>query len=203
MAGERMADRSSRSTSVGASALASPPREQGVTQLALGRVRLRSLARVGFSIGWIVSLVPSLLTSACVAWVLHGIWTTLDGWTPWTPWSPDTRILGLQLPTPPAFQPREVLRVEGLYRMLEPIGHHPFIGAAIGTLALTILGGFVFTLILVLAGLAYNLFASITGGIEFELAERPVRRVPPRRGTSHPARREADTDDWDEAELRW
>ena len=33
---------------------------EGPTRLAIGRVRLRSLARVGFSIGWVISLLPAL-----------------------------------------------------------------------------------------------------------------------------------------------
>jgi hypothetical protein len=85
-----------------------------------------------------------------------------------------------------------------LYQRLEPIGHHPFIGAIVGTLVLTILGGLVFTAILMLAGLAYNLFATITGGIEFELNERPSRGA-----TRTPRSRASDTDEWDDAELRW
>lgn len=171
--------------------------QRRTTRLAVGRVRLRSLARVGFSIGWIVSLLPSLIASALIAWVLHGIWNTLDGWTPWRPWSAETRILGVQLPAP-EFAPREALRLEGLYRRLEPIGQHPFIGAALGTLALTLLGGLVVTLVMMLAGVAYNLFAGITGGIEFELVERPARG-----GTRVDRGRAPGTDDWDEAELRW
>ena len=140
-------------------------------RLAIGRVLLRSVARVGFSIGWIVSLIPALLTSAIVAWILHGIWGTLDGWTPWTPWSTNTRIAGITLPTP-EFRPREALHVDGLYEWLAPIGHHPFIGAALGTLALTVIGGVLFALILLLAGWAYNLFAFFTGGLEFEMVSR-------------------------------
>jgi hypothetical protein len=186
-----MAERSRQSS------VASRQSRPRTTRLAIGRVRLGSLARVGFSIGWIVSLLPSLFTSAVVAWVLHGIWNTLDGWTPWSPWSPDTSILGVRLPSP-EFAPREALRLEGLYQRLEPIGHHPFIGAIVGTLVLTILGGLVFTAILTLAGLAYNLFATITGGIEFELNERPSRG-----STRTPRSRTSDTDEWDEAELRW
>ena len=194
-----MTNRTSRTAS--AATLGEPRRATGGTRLAIGRVRLGSLARVGFSIGWIISLVPSLLTSAFCAWVLHGIWTTLDGWTPWSPWSPDTRILGVALPTP-EFAPREALRLEGFYQRLEPIGQHPYIGALLGTLVLTIIGGLIFTLILTLAGLAYNLFASVTGGIEFELSERPARRPAPG-GTRPASRRDDDPEDWDEAELRW
>lgn len=178
--------------------------------MALGRVRLRSVARVGFSIGWCVSLLPALIASALVAWVLHGIWGTLDGWTPWSPWAPDTRILGIALPTP-EFRPREALHVDGIYRALAPIGHHPFIGGALGTLALTALGGLLFTLVALLAGLAYNLFARVTGGIEFELVPcGPARRartprIAERAATRRPGRRPAD-EDWlweDEGDLRW
>src|SRR4051812_32474894 len=65
---------------------------EGPTRLAIGRVRLRSLARVGFSIGWVVSLLPALIVSALAAWVLHGIWGTIDGWTPWAPWNRDASV---------------------------------------------------------------------------------------------------------------
>ena len=154
----------------------------GPMRLAVGRVRLRSVARVGFSIGWIVSLIPALLTSVIVAWILHGIWGTLDGWTPWTPWAPNTRIAGFPLPTP-EFRPREALHVDGFYEWLAPIGHHPFIGAALGTLALTIIGGAIFAIILIMAGWAYNLFALFTGGLEFEMVSRDrPRRLEAREG---------------------
>ncbi len=160
----------------------------GPMRLAIGRVRLRSVARVGFSIGWIVSLIPALLTSGIVAWILRGIWGTLDGWSPWSPWSPNTRIAGFALPTP-EFRPREALHVDGLYEWLAPIGHHPFIGAALGTLALTVIGGVIFAIILILAGWAYNLFALFTGGLEFEMVARDTTRSA--RTASPASRREA------------
>jgi hypothetical protein len=165
--------------------------------VTLGRVRLRSLARVAFRIGWFASLPPSLLTSAIGAWVLHNIWTTLDGWKPWTPWAPDTRILGAQLPTP-EFAPREALRLEGMYQTLEPVGQHPFIAAALFTLLLTAIGGLVFALMVTSVGLTYNRFVGMIGGIEFELTERPARSEK-RAGRG----RGGEPDDWDDAKLRW
>lgn len=162
-------------------------------RIAVRRVRLRSVARVGFSLGWIVSFLPALLASGIAAWVLHGIWSTLDGWTPWTPWSPNTRIAGFTLPAP-EFRPREALQVEGLYQLLEPVGRHPVMGAFLGTLALTALGGLLFAMIMILAGLGYNLFAGVTGGIEFEFASRPTRHRPASAGESG----------WDEeTDLQW
>lgn len=181
-------------------------------RLAVGRVRLRSVARVGFSIGWIVSLIPALLTSGIIAWILHGIWGTLDGWTPWSPWSPNTRIAGIALPTP-EFRPREALHVDGFYEWLAPIGHHPFIGAALGTLALTVIGGAIFAVILILAGWAYNLFAFFTGGLEFEMVSRDRPRGPEarqgRRAALPPPRRQTRADREkegfleDDTDLRW
>lgn len=179
-------------------------------RLAIGRVRIGSVARVGFSIGWIVSLIPALLTSGVVAWILHGIWSTLDGWTPWTPWSPNTRIAGIALPTP-EFRPREALRVEGLYTMLAPLGQHPYLGAALGTIALTIVGGTIFAIIFILAGWAYNLFAHVTGGLEVEMVPRGPRRpraaeiAPGPRAPRAPRapRRERDRLREDDQRLRW
>src|SRR5262245_1460213 len=102
-------------------------------RVVLGRVRLGSLMRVAFKIGWFASLAPSLLASVILVWVLHGTWSTLDGWDPWRPWDPNTRILGAQLPTP-EFKPRESLHVEGVYRALGPFGEHPFIAVVLCTL---------------------------------------------------------------------
>jgi hypothetical protein len=184
---------------------------EGPTRLAIGRVRLRSLARVGFSIGWVISLLPALIASALAAWVLHGIWGTLDGWTPWTPWNPSTNVGPFSLPPPPEFRPREALRVEGLYRALAPLGHHPVAGTVLGTLVLTVLGGLLFALILFLAGCVYNLFARATGGIELEVVSRDRRRAVPAGKSGQPGPRRRSSrggreEEWfleDETELRW
>src|SRR5918998_4150658 len=57
----------------------------GAGRLTLRRVRLSSVARVGCSLGWLISLLPAILTSALAVWVLHNIWLTLNGWPPWRP----------------------------------------------------------------------------------------------------------------------
>ena len=180
-----------------------PPNRENV-RLSVRRVRLRSLVRIGFGFGWIASLVPAILTSIALVWVLHGIWTTLDGWKPWTPWSPDARVLGAPLPAPPEFAPREVLRLNGLYRALSPVGHHPVIGAVLIAVVLTFGGEVVLTAGLLAAGIAYNRFARRLGGLELEVVERPARRTP-RLGGTNRARANGDDppDAWDEARLRW
>lgn len=185
---------------------ASPLSLQGPVRLAVRRVRLRSVARVGFSIGWIISFLPALIASVLGAWALRGTWNTLDAWAPWQPWAPGTRIAGVTLPTP-EFRPREALHLEALYEMLAPIGRHPVLGAVLGTLALTVLGGLLVAAMMLLAAIGYNLFSGFTGGLEFELAPRPVRR--PRSGAApraaRPGRRTAgDGSGWDEdTDLQW
>lgn len=183
----------------------------GSLRMAVGRVRLRSVVRVGFSIGWIVSLLPALIVSAVATWSLANIWRTLNGWTPWTPWPTNTRIAGFTLPTP-EFRPREALHLERFYQLLTPLGHHPVLGAAVGTVALTILGGILFAAIAILAGIGYNLFARATGGLEFELVSRERRSPPngpagrtPRLASGQGARARRE-DEWaleDETPLRW
>ena len=186
-------DRASRS-SLGTSAHLPRPVESRA-RLTVRRVRLGSLARVGCSLGWLISLLPAVVVSAVSVWILRGIWATLAGWTPWTPWPAGQRIAGFALPTP-EFRPREALRVEGLYQLLEPVGQHPVIATLLGTLGLTFLGGVLFALVLLLAGAAYNVFARFIGGIEVELAPRPA---PPALPGSRPAAR-----DWrDDSELQW
>jgi hypothetical protein len=172
------------------------------SRMTVRRVRLRSLARVGFGLGWLLSLLPAILVSALGVWVLHGIWGTLNGWTPWTPWPPGQRVAGFTLPTP-EFRPREALRVEDLYHWLTPVGQHPLLAVVIGAAVLTLVGGIVVALALLLAGAGYNVFARATGGIEFELAPRPEYPAPPA-GHRSGARDDADRRDWrDDAELEW
>ncbi len=183
---------------------AAAPREQGQgpVRMSVRRVRLGSLARVGFSIGWIISFLPALLASVLVAWILHGIWGTLDGWTPWSPWAPNTRVAGIPMPAPPEFRPREALRVEGFYQMLEPIGRRPVVAVLLGTVALTAIGGGLVAVIMILAGAGYNFFARATGGIEFELAPGRGCRGRPIPHTSA-GRERAEGWDWEDADLRW
>src|SRR5688500_2585191 len=88
--------------------VARPQSNRGALRLTVRRVRLRSVARVGFSIGWLISLLPALIASIVGAWALHNVWRALNGWDPWTPWARDTRIAGFTLPTP-EFRPREAL----------------------------------------------------------------------------------------------
>lgn len=182
------------------------PPSRGPLRLAVRRVRLRSVARVGFSIGWLISLLPALIASVLGAWAAHGIWNALDDWTPWSPWPRDTRVAGFTLPTP-EFRPREALRVEGAYQFLEPLGQHPILGATLGTLALTVLGGLLVTAIMLLAALGYNLFSGFTGGIEFELVPRSGRGrgARPAAPDARPRRRTTqDGSDWDEdSDLQW
>jgi hypothetical protein len=170
-------------------------------RLTVRRVRLRSVARVGCSLGWLISLLPAIIASALAVWVLHGIWTTLNGWTPWSPWEPGQRMAGIPLPNPPVFRPREALRVEGVYQFIEPVGRHPFVATLLGALALTLLGGALLALIFLLTGAGYNTFARLTGGIEFDVTPaggRPARPAP------DDPRRQADAEhDWDDAELQW
>ena len=170
--------------------------ERAPMRLAVGRVRLGPLARAGFSMGWLAALLPAALTSGVAVYVLHGIWRTLDRMEPWTPWPRDTHILGAKLPTP-ELDPRDVLRLNGLYHALTPVGHHPFVSALLGMLALMLLGGLIVALTVVLLGMAYNLFARLTGGIEVEL-------TPPVAGRAASAARTGDRAvSFDEADLRW
>lgn len=182
------------------SALTAPGRTlEPPARMTIRRVRLRSLARVGFGLGWLVSLLPALLVSAVGVWLLHGLWGIIDGWSPWRPWSADLRIAGLTIPSP-ELRPRELLHVERLYQLLGPIGHHPYLATAGGAVALTIVGGIVFACALLLAGIGYNTFSRVTGGIEFELAPRQERPLVGQRGRrdSRPA------DEWrDNTDLDW
>ncbi len=174
------------------------------TRMVIRRVNHRSLLRVGMSLGWVISFIPALIISSSIAWIAHGIWKTLDGMTPWRPWDPNTKIAGFALPTP-EFRPREALNVDSLYQTLAPIGAHPFLGAIAGTILLTIIGGIIVAIIFLLAGIAYNVFALITGGLELEMAPRRQRRsaINTSRTTRRGSQRRQSRLDDDETPLEW
>jgi hypothetical protein len=183
------------------------PEQPKTMRMAIRRVSPPSALRVGFSIGWIISLLPALLFSGGIAWVLHGIWTTLDGWSPWTPWSANTKLAGFTLPTP-EFRPREALHVDGFYQRLEPLGQHPLLSVLLGTVLGTILGGVLIAIIFWLAANVFNFFGYVTGGLQIELVAPTAtdEELPPRRQSSTsavPQKAATKRPQHDKTTLRW
>ncbi|HEX5506327.1 MAG TPA: hypothetical protein VFW96_27165 [Thermomicrobiales bacterium] len=165
-------------------------------RLTVRRVRLRALAGTGLVVGLAASVLPAILLGALGVALARRFWLTLDAWTPWRPWPADERIMGIRLPNI-EYRPREALHVEGVYRQLAPVAHHPFASALLLTLALIALGGLLGACALWVGGLAYNRLARVTGGIQLEAtAPRDARAARRQRLAGREEAR-------DDIELRW
>ncbi len=132
-------------------------------------IRLSSLAQFGCLLGVLIAFVPSVLCG------LTGLWTAgvVHGWLE------GLRTLRIDLPPPlptPSIDGVHLLHLDQLLLLLRFVDSwSPLVGLAV-VLALSLLGGAVLAAILSLAGLGYNLLASLLGGVEVEL--NPEQELP-------------------------
>jgi hypothetical protein len=142
------------------------------TIYAVRRVALTSALRVGLAVGPAVALGPAVLLAAL-------LWQALDRFN---------RLLGGITPLELRFLGQDVARLDWLAllglqdaaqataRLAAP-GWLTFLGL---TLALTLVGGLLVALALLLGAAAYNAAGGLTGGLALEL--RPHRRGLPEPG---------------------
>jgi hypothetical protein len=130
---------------------------------AIRRVSLASLARTGCLMGVVAAFLPSLLcglAALALAGVLRG-W--LESWQTLT-----ITVLGQDIAS---FDLVQFLNLGGLQQFLHTLGSLSFGLLALLVLALALLTGLALALIVSLVGLAYNLLASVTGGLVVELQD--------------------------------
>lgn len=129
--------------------------------VTIRRVSLASLAKFGCLLGAIAAFLPSLLCGLLglgLAGLLHR-W--LEGWE-----EVDITLLGTEVAR------FDLVRMLGLNELLELLRLVSAASAAALILAVVILaviGGIFLALIVSLVGLAYNLLASVSGGLAFEM----------------------------------
>lgn len=117
--------------------------------------------------GWMLCLPGALLAGILAVWAGRSVWAWLDALAPWSPWPSGQSVAGITLPTP-ELRPRELLQLERVYHQLTPLQQHPVVAVLVLTALLTVVGAVLFTLATVAAGLLFNLFARLTGGLEVE-----------------------------------
>lgn len=148
-----------------------------VTLLRVRRLRVGNLAKFGAGCGWLAGAPFGVAASLASVWLARIVWSWLDALRPWSPWPSGQTLGGITLPTP-ELHPRELLQLERVYNLLSPAQHQPvpvFVAVAV---SLAIVGGLLFAAAALGAGLIYNLFAAVTGGLEFEVTPVAARRAP-------------------------
>lgn len=121
-----------------------------------------SIARFGCLLGWIVTIIPSLMCGVFFWGILAVIRNWLAGLE-----RINLDLLGFET----SIDLIELLQLQEFLTLLETLGGRvlPLLLAMV--IAVAILGGLLVALTLILLGWGYNLVAWLTGGLELELRE--------------------------------
>lgn len=138
----------------------------------LRRVGLQSMARLGFFLGWLIALLPSLFSAGLAVLVLQRVHTTLVQIKPFT-----VNLFGQELLRLDFLQ---LLQLQPLDRVLQPWADNPVSTFLSFTLLLMLIGGALWMVTVLLVGLVYNLLARFGWGLVLELKE--TSRAPADRG---------------------
>lgn len=138
-------------------------------KVAIRRVSLGSLGRMGCMLGIVAAMLPSLLCGLAVV-ALGGIvreW--LEGWQ-----ALSISFLGQEVATVDLVQ---FLNLEQLLHTLQRLGSVSVLGLILAVLFIALVSGLLLALIITLMGLAYNLLSSATGGVVVELSAENQQRI--------------------------
>ena len=138
-------------------------------KLAIRRINLMSLGKVGCFLGLLLALLPSLLCGILGVAIAQVLRHWLEGW--------EELSISLLGQTIVSFDLVHTLGLAEFLNRLQAIGDASWLVVALVVLVLGLLTGLMMASITVLAGLAYNLLATATGGVVVD-ATAPSRREP-------------------------
>jgi hypothetical protein len=130
-------------------------------KVAIHRVGLASLGKMGCLLGAVAAFLPSLLCGVAGLALARLALRWLESWQEWS-----LSLLGQELAR------INLVQLLGLARVLELLQTLTAVSGCVLLLAVLILAlvtGVVLAVIIVLVGLAYNLVAAATGGVVVEL----------------------------------
>jgi hypothetical protein len=139
-------------------------------KVAIRRVGLASLGKMGCLLGIVAAFLPSLLCGLAGLGLAALAYRWLQDWQ-----DVSISLLGRQIAT---FDFVKMLGLEGMVEALQVVTSASGAVLALSVLALALLSGLLLALITLLVGLAYNGLAAATGGIVVEMEALPAR-VPP------------------------
>lgn len=138
-----------------------------VRRVAIRRLVLPSLGRMGCALGFAAAFVPSLLCGvlSLVLAALAQRW--LESWQNYS-----ISILGQEVATIDLLQ---LLELEGALSLLRGVTGASGLALVLVILTLALAAGLLLALIIMLVGLSYNTLAAITGGVVVELEDSKDR----------------------------
>jgi hypothetical protein len=137
-------------------------------KLAIRRISLQSLGKVGCFLGIVLALLPSVLCAVLGMGIVQILRRWLEGWE-----QISISLLGKEIAS---FDLVHLLGLTEFLKWLQAIGGASWLVMALVVLILGLFTGLVLATITILAGLAYNLLASATGGVVVDadvVEERP------------------------------
>lgn len=123
-----------------------------------------SLARFGCLLGWIVTVIPSLICGLTLWGTVVAVRNWLEGWE-----NIRLDLLGFEYTADLI----ELLQLDEFLAMLQTLEARALPLMVALVIGVGVLGGGLIALTLILLGWGYNLLAWLTGGLEVELQEIP------------------------------
>jgi hypothetical protein len=140
-------------------------------KVAIRRVGLASLSKMGCLLGIVAAFLPSLLCGLSALGLAALVYRWLQSWQE-VPLS----LLGRQITT---FDFVEMLGLEEVVRVLQVVTSASGAVLALSVLVLALLSGLLLALVTFVVGLAYNGLAAATGGIVVEMQAQPAKKSLP------------------------
>lgn len=140
-------------------------------KVAIRRVGLASLGRMGCLLGIVAAFLPSLLCGLSALGLAALVYRWLQGWQ-----EVSISLLGQQITTLDFVQ---MLGLEGVVQVLQVVTSASGAVLALGVLVLALASGLLLALITIFVGLAYNGLAAVTGGVVVEMEARPAKKALP------------------------
>jgi len=136
-------------------------------KLAIRRIGLKPLGKLGCVLGIVLACLPSLLCGVLGIGIVQVLRRWLEGWQ-------EIRIelLGREIAT---FDLVQKLGLTEFLHRLQIIGGASWLAVALVVLVLGLLAGLVLASLTILAGMVYNMLASATGGVVVDAAVLEVR----------------------------
>jgi hypothetical protein len=131
-------------------------------KVAVRRIELASLGRMGCLLGTLAAFLPSLLCGLLALGLAGVVRRWLENWQKLT-----INVLGQEVAT---FDLVQFLNLDGVLSSLQVLGSVSVLGLILAVLILALLSGALLAAIIILVGLAYNLLSSATGGVVLEMS---------------------------------
>jgi hypothetical protein len=137
-------------------------------KVAIQRVSLGSLGKMGCLLGAVAALLPSLLCGLLGLGLARMVLGWLESWQDLT-----ISLLGQEIAR---FDMVQFLGLDLLLDALQSLATLSLPVLLLVVLVLALMAGLVLALIVILVGLAYNLVAAGTGGLVVEMKQMPARK---------------------------